>query len=460
MIAEIANMKMRRAEEARKAKDEAAADRLEKEASDSLGEYMKSHGVSSRVLWRQMQIDFVRLAKAAETRGVPITRTQLYDDQNQRFVEVMSVLQNEPKEKLDLVVLSQLAGEAARSGKIGNAGVLELLYALEAKNPDRMFLKMLIGRFEILSQHHDKAVAAYQKVIDAPDLPLSFDGWVLFEQRAEAYRQQILAKLTARETAQKKLDEVKENAGVAPGEPAKLLAEAKALRTKLGEYVGESDRMLLYVDAKIAYAEGNFESARISLDRYNERSADQDVGALMLFASIMEKVGNTGAARTAYDKVLKKDPDYAQALLSLADLEQREQNYAAAKKNYEAAKKLFPTSLELEERLNKVSLLLEGGGKDVVTKAMVDAQKLVSGVKPGLRRRRRHPPPRPGRLRRPHALPGADAGAPARRPEGSGHQRDQRGAQQGPRQPAAAGDAQVAQDRGPAGGHARGHQRG
>lgn len=385
-VAELANIKMVAAGAARDANDNARADHLEQEAQDLLAASLKDHGPSSRVLWRRLQIDFLKAARDAQVRNVSMSRAQLYDDKNPQFVELIDAIKAEPKEKIDVLQLSQICSEAARSKLIGNAGVLDLLYTLEAKDPALINLKILIGRFENLSQHYDKAVAAYQRVIDAPDLPLSFDGWILYDQRAEAYRQQIMAKLTEREVIQKKIEDLKEAAGVRPEDAERLLSEAKDLRRKLAEYVGESDRQLLYVDARIAYAEKNYDAARINLDRYNERSSDQDVGAMLLFGSIMADLRNTGSARSAFQKVLARDPDNTQALLRLADLEQGEQNFAAAVSCLEDLKKLYPTSSEIEERYNRVKqlqLAKEGGNvTDKVVVATNTAFQMIKGLNP------------------------------------------------------------------------------
>lgn len=373
-VAELANVRMMSARALRDDKDIAAADRLELEAADLLKDYLKDHSPNITALWSLMQIEFIQVSRDSQ---VTLTLSQLYMEKHPRFVELFEMIRAEPIESLDIALLGNICIAAQRSEKIGNAGVLEMLYELQARAPQLVYVQMLIGRFEMLSRHFDKAIEAYRGVIARPDLPLSFDGWLLFEQRAEAYKQAILAHLDARGLETTTAEQSRT-----------LLAEAAALREKFAQYVGDSDRSLLFVDARLAYSQGDYESARINLDRYNDRTSNNDSQALLLQGGIMEQLQNIGAARTAYEAVLSREPFNAEALLNLSELEQRAQKFGAAVSYLERLQKLFPKSQPLTERLNKVRQLQlgqeqgEGAIKDKVVNVVIRVQRMLETVNP------------------------------------------------------------------------------
>jgi tetratricopeptide (TPR) repeat protein len=390
VVVERAAILMRLAEQKMAAGERGAGEELEGRAKSVLDTYLKAHPGTPGALWAMMKIELVQGARSSTTP----TKRQLYEDKHPLFEQMMQALRAQPDGALDVFVLEGFCDEARRSDLIGNVGVLELLYDLQAKNPGNMVVPLIIGQYESLSLHFEKAADAYQKVIDAPQLPLSFDGFALAGRRLTAYKNQLVAKLSYRDFV---LDKIQSGnpqaiAGVDAASAEQSLKDAEEIRAKLAEFAGESNVMLKFVDAKLAYAKGDWRPAGTLIDEYNQATFNRDLSAVMLQGEIMERLSNVGAARTAYQSVLSRDPVNLNALLRLSMLEESQQNYAAAAQVLEQAQKLIPNVDYINERLSRLRELQAGSEKspdkvtDRIVRATMSAQDAVAGLYPDYKR--------------------------------------------------------------------------
>jgi tetratricopeptide (TPR) repeat protein len=387
---ERGTLRMYRAESMRSAGDTKGADALEQEAQQALQKFLAENPGSSSAMWALLRIELLQGSRASTKP----TRAQLYMDKHAGFERVFDAVKAQPAGTVDLLVLAAMCDESRRSELIGFAGVLDLLYSLQAKNPGVTSLSMLIGRYESMSRHYDKAVAAFQKVIEAPDAPLSYEGLALFGRRAEAYKQQIIAKLDARAEIREAVESGNPQAlaGVDPAAAEKFLAEAKEIRNKLGAYVGESDSLLLYLDARLLYAAGDIRDAAQKIDDYNRKRINPDPQGLLLQAEVTEKLGEIGAARTAYRAILDRNPENVDVLWRLSVLEEGQRNFPVAIELLREAKRLMPNVDFVNVRLSRLEQVQEGLSqgsttvKDRVVRAALDAENALTGLAPDYKR--------------------------------------------------------------------------
>ncbi|MDR3176958.1 MAG: tetratricopeptide repeat protein [Desulfovibrio sp.] len=99
---------------------------------------------------------------------------------------------------------------------------------------------------------------------------------------------------------------------------------------------------------------------------------DTSPEAELFRAGVLSTVGRTEEAKTLLRELLKKEPDYAEAWLELAYLEDRDKNSAAAVEAYEKAAQLMPENKDVHLRV--ITLRLKEKNPDAAMRVLEDAE--------------------------------------------------------------------------------------
>ncbi|MDR1489496.1 MAG: tetratricopeptide repeat protein [Desulfovibrio sp.] len=99
---------------------------------------------------------------------------------------------------------------------------------------------------------------------------------------------------------------------------------------------------------------------------------DTSPEAELFRAGVLSTVGRTGEAKELLRELLKKEPEYAEAWLELAYLEDRDKNLAAAVEAYEKAARLMPENKEVYLRI--ITLRLKEKKPDAAMRVLENAE--------------------------------------------------------------------------------------
>ncbi|MBL9002278.1 MAG: tetratricopeptide repeat protein [Phycisphaerae bacterium] len=242
------------------------------------------------------------------------------------------------------------------------------LRALEQRPGDAL---MLATYSDIFASRDDYlgANAQLQKLVDLKIPTTSLDGVRLFGMRTNA---QFLQALFQAKAWHYVTDEDK----------PKVLAAAREYRAKLGAVMAPDMPQLMFVDAQLAFAEGDLSRANRLLDQYLKAVGNRPNGeALMLAAQVADRLNQPGLAKQRLEQLLALNPGRPQTLVMLAEIETKLQNLTRAREIYDQLLAVAPDNMELKNRRDLIGVVEgskpTGGVVDPVVADLVTAQEML-----------------------------------------------------------------------------------
>ncbi len=339
-------------------------------ARKRLEDYVKAYPPATSSRLAIFQIDMEAFARVADPGT---TRAEAFRSRRDQVQQIVDAALAERKDRLEpgtTLAVAELAEITLDSG----SNIADMLFtqALQGR-PNDPQLMLAWGRMEMLRGSTEKAVERLQALIDLPDPPVSLEGVILLSFRARAVSMQADTIFAAWERA------------TTTEERESLEARAKTYRKAMGDYVAADNPMLLSVDARLKYMEGDLNAARKLLSDYNEQTGARDVLALQLLAEVLIRQENLGAARTNYERVLDLDPRSVRAMTRLSEMAMAERDFGKARRLLESAVKFAPNDQRLKETLRTVTEMSMGAeSKDPVLKVINEVRKMTVGVAPDL----------------------------------------------------------------------------
>lgn len=223
---------------------------------------------------------------------------------------------------------------------------------------------------------YDEAIAAFQRIVDLPDLPVSVEGIYLRYLRSDAVFQQARTWLVKRDRTQDDKERRED------------LAQAKARRAALVEIVTQGDQSprVLLLDASIAMSESRPDVAVAKLTQLDSITAETDITkpqVVGMLARALREQGQTGAALDQYDRLLLLQPNNVGAMVEAARASMDVQREDRARARLEQAYALQPDNAEIKGLLE---LLRAKAGDtnidDPVVRALAEADKLARQTPP------------------------------------------------------------------------------
>ncbi len=252
-------------------------------------------------------------------------------------------------------VLTEDAGEA-----------LEKVWdrASENTEADRS-LQFAHGQFLRQLGKHPEAIEIFEKIADLPDVPVSTEGWLRFEDRNRAlyFMADAAIERWTRMEGQGQSDERKE-----------WLERSITYRDRLAEEVPEDRPMMQFLDARLAMARGEYTKADRLFREFNNATSRSNPEGLKLAAAVAKQLGNQGLELEYLEAARQLQPNDINTLFRLASVHMDLRDYSRAETLLEHARDIRPDIPEIEEQLNIIKAFADSSAEtDPVKKVLIDA---------------------------------------------------------------------------------------
>ncbi|MEM9165729.1 MAG: tetratricopeptide repeat protein [Planctomycetota bacterium] len=216
-------------------------------------------------------------------------------------------------------------------------------------------------------RRYAEAIDALQDMAAIERPPLSADGMLV-----AAIQSQIGGRM-----ANAALDQWRLLPAQAPSRD-RWLEDARGYRITAAENTQADAPELTLIDAKLAYADGDFNAAERLIRRYNTQTNESDTNAIKLAADIASQLGNTGEQRRLLTIATNLNSGDFEAVLGLADISARLRDYEEAERLYQRAAEAFPNEERILDRLRTIQALTgTNSSEDPVQQALVEAQQAI-----------------------------------------------------------------------------------
>lgn len=365
----IAGIDLVLAERARARDDKEKAEQLVSAARTRVAKFVEANPKGSVVRVAQFNLD-VQQVQADNERTVTVR--ELLQDRQPKIEELIALVLADDPAKLEVGTALQVASfaQAALPNPRNMEAAEQIMAHLLKAHPDDAAVLLNVADFEANAGKVDQALVRLQKVVELPERPLSLKGLTLTDQRSFAIQKQTDLAFRNWETA---TDQATKEAAA---------AQAKKYRDDLVARVGDTNNAVLSIDARLSLINGDVKGALTQLTRYNQQTNEQDPQLVLLQASLMERTGSIGAAKSAYERVLQL-PDrnsHGRAYASLSKLASDAAEYPEALRLTTQALRYSPENAGLREQEDVLRQVVEGKGNNPTIKAVLAVQQLATGV--------------------------------------------------------------------------------
>jgi|GEM_PF-5143335 len=305
-----------------------------------------------------------------------IALTQKYAPRVAELVE--TILQNSPPELIDVEVVKQLHRLERITTPTAEMPLTDRLLAAARRanesNPGQTALLVYHeGVFAEDNGEQDRAIAAYESVMDAPQVPVSLEGIILTMLRGQAVLRRVQSAIDLAGRAEE--------------------AQAQAARDRVAEYREEVDAYwpqgtpsVMLLDARIAFLNGQMADAQRLAVSYQRESSGQDEEVHRLLSAIYMRRNQVGQAVEELKKYVDINPNVPVAWVQLSDLQNRIGDKKGALESIEQAAQLAPDDESIQDRYTaiKVEMNLEVSD-DPIQQVLVQVDRLLDttgGVAP------------------------------------------------------------------------------
>ncbi len=233
-----------------------------------------------------------------------------------------------------------------------------------ASAPENRRLQFAYAQFLKQIGKHPEAITVLEKIADLPDVPVSTDGLQRFEDRNRALYFM----------ADAAIERWSQMAGQTEGR-AEWLDRAKQYRDRLSKEVSTDRPMMLFLDARLAYAGGELNKADRLFREFNTATNRENIEGLKLAAEVARQLGNPGLEKDLLESARILEPSDLNTIVRLANVYVGLRDYNRAKQLLTTANDLRPDIPEIAEQLGIVGMLLDPSvEKDPVKKLLAEAQ--------------------------------------------------------------------------------------
>lgn len=300
-----------------------------KDAEEYLASYPSDPYVSTIHL--TMQLDNARdiagagLEGSARTTAI-INSFQEFQSQVDAQFDLLNELDPSTIPTLTVEQMLRLENAAYPKSKLAQTkALMDRIVEADPTNPDKLWAS---ARINMESGNRDEAVERFRAITNLPELPMSFEGMTLYTRKRQSLISIADIKLDSYQIAN-----VNRAEGAPPANP-EYLAEAEELMAEFAKGVAVDDNQLIMLRGRIAEVKGDLNGALSLYKKYNEQTNRQYADGLWREGVVARNLGQLGTARTALQGVIGIRDYDQRAMLSLADIEMRLNNPAAAAEQY------------------------------------------------------------------------------------------------------------------------------
>ncbi len=241
-------------------------------------------------------------------------------------------------------------------------------WALE-RNPNSSDYLLMVAGLLGESGDYTEAIVLLERLVNLPDLPLSWTG---LKQRYQVPQAMALA-----------ADFLLRRAELLQEGPERedALTQARAWRDRLAQRVPADSPQLLMIDGGLQAMKQDWMSAKQLLTRYNSVTNNTDPEGLLRLAVVHMRVNEPGEARRRLQQSLERRPDFPRALFMLAELELQLRNFETAASIYERLAAMDPSNTTVQRRLAEINTALgKTEATDPVIRDIIAAARKADGV--------------------------------------------------------------------------------
>lgn len=225
-------------------------------------------------------------------------------------------------------------------------------------------LQFEYGEFLKLSGNHSEAIEVFEKIADLPNVPVTTEGMLRFSDRNNALY--LMADAAIQRWTQM--------AGQSEGR-AEWLERAKSYRERLGEQIAQDHPMMLFLDARLAYAGGDLARADRLFREFNTATNRTNVEGLKLAAEVANKLGNPGLERELLEAAYSVNASDIETLVRLGSVYVGLRDFARADQVLSQAYDLRPDIEAIETQLEIVRAMVDSSNAtDPIRKILIEAQ--------------------------------------------------------------------------------------
>ncbi len=234
-------------------------------------------------------------------------------------------------------------------------------------------LSFFEGVFSAESGEHERAIAAFEEVMAAPDVPISLDGILITRLEGEAVIRRAQSAI--------------EFAGAAEEtQRDERLALVEQLRKDVDDYWPQGTPPVLMLDARIAYLNGELAKAQGLAVSYQRQLQTPDPQAHYLLSRIYIDRNQIGQALAELEKYVEINPNVPDAWAQLSDLYDRTGDTTSAWEAITRAIQLAPDDERVQRRYDNLNIRLgQAQSDDPIQQLLFDIDKLLDtagGVAP------------------------------------------------------------------------------
>ncbi|GAB5496883.1 MAG: hypothetical protein Phyf2KO_19630 [Phycisphaerales bacterium] len=279
----------------------------------------------------------------------------------------VTLAQNASAEELASLNAQSLTRISFVLAMVAPADAEELLSSIWAEstqaNPDDRRLQMAYAGFLVRLGRQERAIEILDPISKLPNVPVTTEGLLRFSDRNRALYMMTDAAL----------ERWKLLAG--EGETRdQWLEKAKEFRERLAAEVADDRAMMLYIDGRIAKAEGRLSQADKLFRDFNNSTNNENTDGLRLASEVAGQLGNPGLERDLLEQALEIDPTHVPTLVRLANVCMGLRDYEEAKKHLTGALDRRPDLDAIREQLQIVNALLDEDSSDPVLTILAQAQ--------------------------------------------------------------------------------------
>jgi len=316
-----------------------------------------------------------RVLQALEGQERSEALQRLYAGHRQELEEIGRLLLGSAEDQLSVEIVTLYSGLErfinSESPRQNTRRLVDRLIEKDTKNAELLWIAARVAED---AGEPEEALGWYQRIEELDPKPVSFAGM----------RQYDIRRLAQLSKAEPKLGQVMAMGPEVPQEQIdKAMEEVKAFRDEFAASVSDENQRKMMLDGKIARAEGNLEAALRLFKKYNELTERSSPEGLWYEGVVASQLGQFGVARTALGEMIPIDNSQRrlQAMLTLAQIEARLQNYNEAAQLYKDVLVLSPGLEMAVEGLESINRRLRPElNEDPVLAAIYTAIQMRTGT--------------------------------------------------------------------------------
>ncbi|RNC80789.1 MAG: hypothetical protein ED559_03000 [Phycisphaera sp.] len=308
----------------------------------------------------------VREVEARELFGEDLTnaRREALERFNERAVTFAQNATSADFATLNAQSLSRITFVLAMVAPAEAEELLSTIWAecAQANGDDRQ-LQMAYAGFLARLGRQERAIEILEPISQLPDVPVTTEGLLRFSDRNRALYMMTDASL--------------ERWAMLAGEGEERdqwLEKAKVYRDRLSAEVADDRAMMLYIDARLAKAEGRLSQADKLFRDFNTATNNANADGLRYASEVAGQLGNPGLERDLLEQALQIDPTHVPTLVRLSTVCMNLRDYEDAKDHLIAALDRRPDLDALRQQLEIVRALLNEDSTDPILTTLAQAQ--------------------------------------------------------------------------------------